>query len=64
MTTTYKPDLMRVSLTSAHWQTLHELAIENRLTPGELVSDWLGATLQKIIDEADYISALESPSNL
>ena len=61
MTTTYKPDLVRISLTPEHWNTLYDLARENGLTTGELISDWLGTTIQKIIDEADFIDSLQTP---
>lgn len=63
MTTTYKQDLVRISLTPSHWRTLHDLAIENRLTVGEMISEWLDTTIQKIIDEAEFIDTLqETPS--
>lgn len=60
MANTYKQDLVKISLTSEHWRTLYDLARENRLTAGELISDWLGVTLKEIIEEAELIDALES----
>lgn len=61
MATTYTSDLLKISLTPEHWRTLHDLAVENRLTKGEMVSDWLGDTLQRIIDEHEFIEALQTP---
>ena len=60
MVTTYKQDLVEISLTSEQWRTLHDLARENRLTAGEMISDWLGVTLKEIIQQAELIDALES----
>ena len=60
MAATYKQDLVKISLTPEHWRTLYDLARENRLTAGEMISDWLGVTLQEIIKEADLIDALDS----
>lgn len=63
MAKTYKQDLIRVSLVPEHWQALKELATDNRVTIGEMVSTCLESTLKQIIDEAEYISALERTSN-
>lgn len=63
MANTYKQDLVKISLTSEHWRTLHDLARENRLTAGEMISDWLAVTLKEIIEEAELIDALQSAPN-
>lgn len=60
MTTKYVSDLIRISLTPEHWQTVHDLARENRLTVGEMISDWLNEIIKQILDDAEIISALET----
>lgn len=64
MTKTYVPALIRISLPPAHWTALEELARENRLTSGELISDYLEDVLQMIIEEAGYIDEVQRGSGI